>query len=86
MTNIHRHELVPSGAMANQRRQATKKPTPRPACMTPAARDRSRSGHISATSVAPVLHSAPSAIPVTNRRTANDPQFQARAVRPVITA
>ena len=69
--------------MTNQTSAAAKKPTPNPLCMKATARDRSRSGQVSATSVAPVLHSAPRATPVSNRSAAKDHQLHASAERPV---
>ncbi|MEP6648520.1 MAG: hypothetical protein ABJA74_01210 [Lapillicoccus sp.] len=82
MTNIHRHDCGPRGPMNNQINAAAKKPTPRPLCISPAALDRSRSGHVSATRVAPVLHSEPSAIPVRNRQQGERPPAPGQGCEP----
>jgi hypothetical protein len=85
MTNIQRHAEGPSGLTTNHTADATKKPIPRPHCMSPAPLPRCSRGHISAINDAPVPHSDPSATPTMKRRAMNEAQDQANAVSPVMS-
>jgi hypothetical protein len=77
--------LGPNPPINSQTPEARKLPIPAPDCSSPPPLPRALSGHNSETSDAPVTHSEPMPTPTRKRNIAKDCQFQAMALKPVVS-
>src|ERR1700676_4416310 len=73
----------PADAKKYQAAAASSDPHPKADCIMPWPLARARVGQVSAIRVAPVAHSAPSPMPVSNLQIASSGQFWTKAVRPL---